>query len=176
MAKGPGPALALAAVAALFFLAKGKKGNGAGNGAAAPLVPPPDPTEEEPPAAPSRPAGNPPNVSGDSAGYNSQFFNSRQSILDAFEQLGYVTPTDRDTMNDLGADGQLGGDDDKPSAEVRKFQQQYNKVSLKFPGLGMRGLDTDGKVGAHTLNGLEQAIIAVTKKAAGSWPNLVAQA
>jgi hypothetical protein len=82
---------------------------------------------------------------------------AREGIFAAFEGLGYETPRDRSTMNDPGPDAALGGGDDVPNSEVRRFQKDYNKVSTakKFVAQDMGGLWEDGLVGPCTLNGLK---------------------
>lgn len=111
------------------------------------------------PQLPGRPAGDPP---GGCLTFDPSRWPDRQAILDGFAQLGYQTPTLRDTMNDLGPDGQLGGGDDIPNPEVAQFQRDYNEHSRRgHLGPGAGGLDVDGFVGPCTVNGLQHAIDTV---------------
>lgn len=111
------------------------------------------------------PAGNPPNPAGPGewGNYDHGYWEqgnpqeTRAFILRHFEDFGFATPTNRNTMNDPGADGKLGGNDDLPNEEVRRFQKEYNAVSRSkvFAGPEMGGLYPDGFVGPKTLNGLK---------------------
>lgn len=141
------------------------------------------PSVVQPPAKGStRPAGDPPPYGkscmppayGGSNAYDKAYWNTMQKILDAFGMLGYQTPSDRPTMNQLGPDASLGGGDDVPNPEVTRFQRDYNAVSKwKQFMAGMGGLDPDGLVGPCTLN----AIKLVLDNLAGlQWPQVVAQA
>ena len=105
---------------------------------------------------------------------------ARQRIFTHFKDLGYATPTDRDTMNALGADNALGSDPsipgsaDIPNEEVRRFQKEYNAVSRwgKFLS-GMGGLDRDGLVGPCTLNGIKYVDDNLDGR---NWQDLVGEA
>lgn len=99
---------------------------------------------------------------------------ARQRIFTNFTDLGYQPPTDRDTMNALGPDAALGGDDDLPNEEVRRFQKEYNAVSRwgKFMS-GMGGLDRDGFVGPCTLNGMRYVLQNLDGR---NWQDLVKEA
>lgn len=119
-----------------------------------------------------RPAGDPPNPAAPAA-YDANRYGSRADILDAFSSLGYSTPPSRDTMNDLGADGALGGGDDVPSPVVRQFQQDYNAVSRAGVLGGAGGLDTDGMVGPLTLNGMAYALDSLPVLGLGPWQQVV---
>lgn len=168
-------AVAGAAVGAYFLF--GRSAN-----AAEPAKPSPGPSPTPPgpgPVKPSggskkRPSGDPPPYGhacfppefGGSNAYDQQYWDAgdtaeeRERIFEAFDILGYATPTDRNTMNAVGPDGKLGGGDDIPNPEVRRFQADYNAVSRKgnfLPSMG--GLDTDGKVGPCTLNALHLVIL-----------------
>lgn len=132
-----------------------------------------------------RPTGSPPPIGGacmppeygGSNAYDTSFWQSgdvgRQQILDAFSSLGYATPAGRMTMNDPGPDGILGSaaKDDVPNPEVTRFQKNYNAVSRwgQFAA-NMRGLDTDGKVGPCTLNGMQ---LVLNNLAGLQWPQVV---
>lgn len=95
--------------------------------------------------------------------YNQAFWPNRQSVLDRFKALGYETPPDRDTMNDLGADASLGGGDDVRSHAVALFQGHYNLVSGKGSmGPDAGGLADDGFVGGCTLNAMEHLLVFFT--------------
>lgn len=164
-----GIAAAGAAGLGLYFLF-GKKAK-----AATPLVVPAPPVEPAP-VKPSnkRPPGSPPPQGAGCADgqYDAAFWNSRASILNAFDSLGYATPQDRDTMNKLGADNALGGGDDVSNPEVVRFQNDYNKVSKRgefAPKMG--GLDPDGLVGPCTLNGMKYVLDNLGSN--GDWGQIV---
>lgn len=158
--------LAGAAVAAILIFSGGKKKSAApppGDQDLPPDLPPP------PTPSPSRPSGHPPPylkacyppAYGGSNRYDTAYWEAggtaraRQRIFEHFGGLGYSTPNDRDTMNDLGPDGKLG-EDDVPNEEVRRFQKDYNAVSKKRNvAANMGGLDTDGMVGPCSLNALK---------------------
>ncbi len=140
------------------------------------------------PGAPKKPAGFPPPFGkscypakfGGSSAYDDEYWDAgtqaeeRQRIFDTFTILGYATPGDRDTMNAVGPDEALGGGDDIPNGEVKRFQADYNDVSRwKNFIADMRGLDEDGFVGPCTLNGLKLVIDALGEE---SWPEVVAAA
>jgi hypothetical protein len=113
---------------------------------------------------------DPPNPSSPAA-YDAQRWATRQSILDAFQALNYPIPSDRDTMNALGDDGELGGGDDVPSPIVAMFQEHYNAVSAANGLSDMGRLVPDGLVGAKTLNGI--AYVLDASEAAGvTWEQL----
>jgi hypothetical protein len=165
------PLLLAGAAAALVFLFRKKKPTRPPVVAPTvePLPPPPGPRRAQ------RPPGHPPPYRGKCLPphneYDANFWYSEQTILDAFDILGYETPTDRTTMNRLGPDEKLGGGDDVPNAEVRRFQKDYNKVSLggKFvPDMG--GLDEDGLVGPCTLAALKVVLDSPDK---GNWTQTV---
>jgi hypothetical protein len=115
----------------------------------------------------NRPPGQPPggDCNKPSQTYDFAFWDAggetvaRQRIFDYFQTLGYQTPTNRNTMNALGPNAELGGDDDVPNEEVRRFQKEYNAVSRQGTFLsGMGGLDRDGLVGPCTLNGIKYVV------------------
>jgi hypothetical protein len=113
-----------------------------------------------------RPAGNPPGNC-HSGGYDAARWHSRESIEDAFADLGYELPVGRNTMNDLGPDGKIGGGDDLPSEAVLKFQKNYNSASRDGSlGAGAGGLDQDGMVGPCVLAGLG---VALDRLGADQW-------
>lgn len=140
--------------------------------------------EEKKEAAPpkNRPSGQPPG--GDcqkpTQKYDSAYWDAggrelaRARIFGHFQELGYQTPSGRDTMNDPGPNAQMGGEDDIPSEEVRRFQKEYNAVS-RWGGFlsGMGGLDRDGFVGPCVLNGMKYILDNLGDR---SWQNLVAAA
>ena len=122
---------------------------------------PPDPKDtgsKIPPGDPPNPAG-----AGEWGNYDHGYWelgnqqDTRANILRHFADFGYATPTTRNTMNDPGKDGVLGGNDDLPNEEVRRFQKEYNAVSRSrtLAGPEMGGLFPDGFVGPKTLNGLK---------------------
>lgn len=119
-----------------------------------------------------RPAGNPFGRDCQAGVFNQDMFSTRQSILTAFAALGYEVPTDRDTMNELGADESVGGGDDLPNPEVQLFQTHYNVASQKgYLGGDAGGLAMDGFVGPCTLNGLEKVLTVFS--GADQWRNVL---
>lgn len=167
-------ALAGGAAVVVFLIARAAKAKSGEQKAITPppgpVVPPQPPPDPTPPK--TRPDGDPapfghacfPPAYGGSNRYDTTYWEAggtavaRARIFDAFEGLGYSTPADRDTMNELGPDAELGGGDDVPNPEVTKFQRDYNTVSRwnQFvPKAQMGGLDQDGKVGPCTLNALK---------------------
>lgn len=138
--------------------------------------------DPKPSGGSSRPAGDPPPYGkscnppeyGGSNAYDKGYWNSMEKILQAFSALGYATPSDRPTMNQLGPNAALGGGDDVPNPEVTRFQRDYNAVSKWKQFMGnMGGLDPDGLVGPCTLN----AIKLVLDNLGGlQWPQVVSQA
>ena len=130
----------------------------------------------------NRPSGRPPggDCSQPTSAYDSAFWDeggqtiARKRIFDVFQEFGYAPPADRDTMNALGPDGALGGSDDVPNEQVRRFQKEYNAVSRWKKFLtGMGGLDRDGFVGACTVNGLKYIIDNIGEQ---DWQAIVASA
>jgi len=129
------------------------------------------------------PKGEPPNPAGKGPygnydhGYWEQDTPSgtKMFVLKHFEDFGYATPSDRDTMNDPGPDQKLGGGDDIPNNEVRRFQKEYNAVSRSrvFAGPEMGGLMPDGFVGPKTLNGLK---FVADNLGAKRWSDVVKEA
>jgi hypothetical protein len=149
-------------------------------------APPKPDNEEKKPTGSKRPPGEPPNPTGKSClvhddAYDQAYWDqggtaaARARIFEAFQEGGYATPTDRDTMNALGGDQALGGNDDLPNPEVKRFQNEYNAVS-RWGGhrSGMGGLAPDGFVGPCTINGLKYAIIDADTTE--SWQEIVAKA
>jgi hypothetical protein len=122
----------------------------------------------------------PPSMGGTQA-YDNAFWDeggpvpARERIFNYFQLLGYATPADRSTMNDPGPDAALGGGDDVPNAEVKRYQKDYNAASRAnvFPNMG--GLWEDGYVGPCTLNGLKYVMdqIAAAGGAPEDWAGLV---
>lgn len=150
--------------------------------------PPPPPPPGPSPKPGGRPSGHPspygkscyPPGYGGSNRYDTAYWDAggtsaaRARIFEAFEELGYQTPTDRDTMNHPGADGELGGEPDVPNEEVRRFQRDYNAVSRSGQFVGtMGGLDMDGLVGPCTLNALKLVLDNLGDR---DWPDVVAAA
>jgi hypothetical protein len=147
----------------------------------------PDPVKPKPKPT-SKPDGSPPPYydscfpedMGGSQTYDQAYWDgvppdavsARARIFAAFNLLGYQTPPDRSTMNDLGTDGKLGGDDDIPNPEVTRFQKNYNAVSrTKIFAEKMGGLWEDGKVGPCTLNGLKYVMDNLGER---DWTDIVA--
>lgn len=118
-----------------------------------------EPAVEAPPTIHPRPPGDPlgrfcgnENQAGE---YNQNLWSNLESIKEVFAELGYPVP-DRPTMNELGPDGELGGEDDIPNPAVEAFQNDYNGAAAAgVLGVQAGGLDRDGLVGPCTLNGLE---------------------
>jgi len=146
----------------------------------------PKPDEPKKPTGSKRPPGEPPNPTGKSClvhddAYDQAYWDAggtaaaRARIFSAFEEGGYSTPTNRDTMNELGSDQALGGNDDLPNPEVERFQNEYNAVS-RWGGhrSAMGGLRPDGFVGPCTINGLKYAIIDADTPE--TWQEIVAKA
>jgi hypothetical protein len=190
LSTGAKVAIVAAVGAGVYFVARAVKAKGKEEVQPTPepeVVPevPPQPSGQ----TPKRPSGHPspygkacfPPAYGGSNAYDTAYWEAggtvvaRQRIFDHFESLGYQTPDDRDTMNDLGPDGKLGNDD-VPNSEVRRFQKDYNTVSRWggfLPKSTMGGLDEDGMVGPCTLNGLKLVFENITDK---DWPELKAEA
>lgn len=192
----------LAGGAALLLMGgkkKKKKKSGTGGGdtyipddETIPYYPPPiDPKQGD--DSSSRPAGNPPRGDEWDANYwGSTTAEQLESIRRHFKQRGYPVEVTAHPMNILGPKGtvemensdgtmgKLGGDDDQPNQVVRKFQNDYNRVSRlnraeKFTPGSMGGLATDGAVGPYTLNGLRHAK-EVAAAAGRSWDDLLLMA
>jgi hypothetical protein len=110
-----------------------------------------------------RAVGNPPNLSGDREGYNTQRYPHPGSVRLAMTVLGYKVEYNAETLVP----------NNQPNAEVTKFQRDWNKVirgldsgKVKFPSPvddpsklpPFRGLlDEDGIPGKNTLNAMEVA-------------------
>lgn len=112
-----------------------------------------------------RARGKPPNISGDSAGYNTELFSSHAAVRIAINKLGYSVPYNGGELSPSG----------QANPEVRRFQSDWNKVikgldsgKVEFPSgaaasdgarLGyFRGLlGVDGITGRNTFNALEIA-------------------
>ena len=162
MAKGPGPALALAGVAALFLL-KGKK-----KAAAAPtsiIDPEGDATEEDVGGGPVGGGGgggggssseNPktvPNPSGDPKGYNTTLYPGAFPVRMALSGLGY-------DISLSAATAPLSTAQDR--AAVRKFQKDYSQGNVTvelgpYAGDAVPGYleEDEGIAGKNVLNALE---------------------
>lgn len=140
----------------------------------------PPKTEPKPKPADTRPSGSPPR--GET--YDGTYWHATpggprlESIRNHFKELGYgvnVGPWPMNVMgplkgesgsteytNEDGTKGWSGGGDDQPSAIVKQFQADYNRVSKlnkaeKIYAQNMGGLDVDGLVGPLTLNALRYA-------------------
>jgi hypothetical protein len=151
MAKGPGPAVALLGLGALFMIAKGKKG---GKTATKPW----EQAEAEGEAADTGTSGNgggggggtgsgqppgPPNVSGHPDGYNANFFSNWTDVNAVFKAMGYAAPA---------------GEVATPPAVVRKFQEQYNEASGAGKFGAVATLKVDGVPGKNSLNAIEAVL------------------
>lgn len=177
MAMNPLPLLALGAVA-LLMMSKSKDDDDSDEG----FVPPPGGTGEDPevevkPPDTSKTPGvkyggtssNPPNLSGDSEGYNTGMFPNQRSVRTPMRSsLGYpIEINDNDLV-------------DEPMVEA--FQRHYNWVSLNpnesiggpftASDLGTTGtLLVDGIAGKYTLRALEAAL-----KKASLWETYISSA
>lgn len=106
-----------------------------------------------------RASGKPPNISGDPEGYNTTRFPSPGPVRMALITMGYKVEANDETLVP----------NNKPNAEVRRFQTDWNRVirgidsgKVKLPDINepqlkhYRGLlDEDGIPGKNTLNALE---------------------
>lgn len=113
------------------------------------------------PSGGARAIGNPPNMSGDGLGYNSQMFPSPFAVRTAMKALGYNI--------EIGLAPLVG--EAETHGEVRRFQQDWNRViraidsrKIKLPSSPKnstylkhyRGLlDADDVPGKYTLRALE---------------------
>lgn len=113
---------------------------------------------EKGPQSPYRP----PNISGDRAGYNTKMFRDEESIANILTALGYKS-TDGNAM-------------------LRAFQRDWNiaVAGLAYSSNGLifiiqpnGNLQVDGKIGPHTLNALEAAIIN-QRSGSSNWWDVVA--
>jgi hypothetical protein len=144
-----------------------------------PVPPTPDPDDHSdpiPPPAPKpkpAPSGqNPPNLSGDPAGYDTNMFPGAQAVRQWFVNMGYS----------IG--NQFLQEPLIENAGVKKFQRNYNKVSAavaqgKIKGLlgidrdfPMGTVDVDGTAGKNTLNALSIAF-RMSDAMQKAWVNLV---
>ena len=162
------PLLLAGGAFALIYLLRGKKKEVAVAPPRKKVVPPaPKPTPSQ---RDKKPSGHPPPYlkqcfppsAGGGNKYNTAYWDAggtptaRARVFAGFEGLGYTTPSDRDTMNALGPDAKLGGGDDIPNNEVKRFQIDYNAVSVAEQfATDMGGLIQDGLVGPCTLNGMK---------------------
>lgn len=140
--------IAIAAIIALAALAGGKKKEKAG------FEDKPAPDDKKKVVVipdKGKASGNPPNISEDPEGYNSQRWPNTQTVCAGGGALGYVFFADCNDPN-LKANTQFS------KTAVKQFQRDYNKIAL-VPGWGgIRGtLGVDGIVGANTLNAMEAA-------------------
>jgi len=188
MAAKSGPLLLLAGAAALFLLGRKKK---AGDPAVDDAIEEEKKEEEkeqkkedkkaEEEGRPPRPRPPKPyNVSGDSAGYNTEWFPNAVAVRTRFVAEGYPVEHMGPKMNDPLI----------KNAAVKQFQRDYNLVSEKLSQLGLRSYDhaisgkrvvisgkvnVDGTAGKNTLNALELAH-KVSIYNNSSWKNVVNKA
>lgn len=105
---------------------------------------------------------DPTNVSGESAGYNTEMWQDYENVADALSFLGYQ-----------GKDG---------SAMIRQFQSDWNYVSqrvathprfknIQWNRIPTGNLVADGEVGPRVLNALE---VAIKNQNVVPWRNVVA--
>jgi len=116
---------------------------------------------EKGPQSPPRP----PNISGDPAGYNTRTFRDEDDVGHALQYLGYQSP-----------DG---------NAMIRRFQRHWNLVisrlaivpdryrNIQFAHIPQGNLRVDGKIGPHTLNALEIAMVNQRTSPQLGWPNVI---
>lgn len=145
------------------------------------------PKRDDPKPSPSpsnsrmRALGNPPNVSGDPQGYNTQRYPHPGAVRLTMTALGYKVAYSAETLVP----------NNQPHPEVRRFQREWNKVirgldlgRVKFPEpvddpsklKFFRGvLSDDGIPGKNTLNAMEIAVNNQLKNKM-PWRNLVGQA
>ncbi len=96
-------------------------------------------------------AGDPPNISEDPAGYNTQRWPSTQAACTGGGALGYAFFADCN-------DPQLTSNFQFSKNAVKQFQRDYNKIALHPGWGGIRGsLTVDGIVGKNTFNAMEAA-------------------
>lgn len=102
--------------------------------------------------------GNPPNMSGDPEGYNTQRWPDTAMVCKGFGALGYdVRWKDPQNKIQLSCDehGKVSTFD---ASQVKQFQRDYNKIAL-IPGWGgIKGtLAVDGIAGINSMNAIEHA-------------------
>ena len=185
MAKSALPILGLAGAAA-FMLTRKKKKKKKTNGGYEPIpddhdpLPIPDTPEPPPKKTSKRPNGNPPcegppAPAGASGCYDQMYWGDSTiarmtKIRQYLADLGYsvkVGPWPVNIIgpkgglefeNEDGSTGRLGGNDDKSSAVLRGFQNDYNAVSRCKELSGVTGgLAPDGLMGYFTLGALRAA-------------------
>lgn len=132
-----------------------------------PPVPPPDPRPKPPPSG-----GHPPNISGDPEGYDTNMFRGAQMVRQWFVNMRYS----------IG--NQFLQEPLIKNRGVKKFQRDYNKVSVAVRQgriKGLKGIDPDfpmgelridGTAGPNTLNALEIAF-RMADAMGKAWVNLV---
>lgn len=113
-----------------------------------PVTPNPAPVPAQPVPSVPNPSGNPPNVSGDLAGYNTGLYPTAKAVRKGLVFLG-----------ELGT----GYVDAVPSpsvlkAAVKSFQGNYNSASLEGLWEASGWLTEDGVPGVNTLRALEIAV------------------
>lgn len=118
-------------------------------------------------SSPSRMDGRPPNLSGDSEGYNTDLFPNHASVREVFFDLGYPT--------DMGLEGQV--EDEVTQA----FQEHWNLTlaaimsgKIPAPNENFRGaLDPDSVPGERTLSAAEVVKMAVESGDIPGWQALL---
>ena len=155
MAKGPGPALFLAAAAAFLLMGRKKDepavvGDGTATGSAN------SDSDEDVGGGPvgggsgggggSSQSGNPPpNVSGDSAGYSTTLYPGPLPVRVGLISIGY----------DVGLNDQPVGSEDVSNPHAAAFQAHYNQASSTGFHGAQGELEMDGWMGPNSLNALE---------------------
>lgn len=151
MAKTPGPAIALAGIAALFLLSRGGGADDDATGVDPnwePPAPEDDGTTTTQSGQPKPSSGgtgggtssNPPNPSGDSAGYNTMLFSSPRAVREMLSWLGYnISVNDNPVVKNSAA---------------KQFQQHYNAAAANNIFAAQGRILEDGTMGKYSLRAL----------------------
>lgn len=150
MAKSPGPAIAMAAAAALFLLSRG--GSDDSDDTPEKEWEPPAPEDDgttttetgtEKPKTGGTGGGtssNPPNLSGDSAGYNTIMFPNARAVREVLSWLGYsITVNDKSVVQNSAA---------------KEFQRDYNIAAENGIFSAQGKVLADGTMGKYSLRAL----------------------
>ena len=150
MAKSPGPAIAMAAAAALFLLSRG--GSDDSDETPEKEWEPPAPEDDgttttetgtEKPKTGGTGGGtssNPPNMSGDSDGYNTIMFSGPRAVREMLKWLGYnITISDKSVVQNSAA---------------KEFQRDYNIAAEEGIFAAQGKILADGTMGKYSLRAL----------------------